>query len=125
MTTFYYPDNSPTVTPLLIPLIVLAVPLLDAVTVVLLRIHLKQPIYVGDNRHISHRFVNLGLSRAQAVLLVWLLCIICGCGAITLLWLPTYGAGLIIAQVLALMAVILVIQFRGGTATKKQGEKNS
>lgn len=57
----------------LIPLLVLAVPLLDMARVVLLRWRLGQPFYVGDNNHLSHRLVKLGLSPTRAVLLIWLL----------------------------------------------------
>ena len=53
------------------PLLVLAVPLLDLVWVVCLRWRMRKPIYVGDTNHLSHRLVRLGLSRTQAVLLIW------------------------------------------------------
>ena len=122
LTTFYYPEASPTAAPVLIPVILLAVPLLDAVTVVCIRLRLHQPIYVGDNRHISHRFVHLGLSRPQAVLLVWLLSFIAGAGALTLLWLPNVGAALVLLQTLAMMAVILIIQFRGHLPGKTESK---
>ena len=60
------------------PLLVLAVPLGDMVWVVLLRWKLGKPFYIGDNNHLSHRLVRLGLSRAKAVLLIWLLAILLG-----------------------------------------------
>jgi UDP-GlcNAc:undecaprenyl-phosphate GlcNAc-1-phosphate transferase len=56
-----------------IPLLVLAVPLLDMARVVLLRWRLGRPFYIGDNNHLSHRLVKLGLSPTRAVLLIWLL----------------------------------------------------
>jgi UDP-GlcNAc:undecaprenyl-phosphate GlcNAc-1-phosphate transferase len=56
----------------LIPLLVLAVPLLDMARVVLVRWRLGRPFYVGDNNHLSHRLVTLGLTSTQAVLLIWL-----------------------------------------------------
>ena len=62
----------------LIPLFVLAVPLADLVWVVLLRWRVGQPFYVGDNNHLSHRLVRLGLTRTRAVLLIWLLAAILG-----------------------------------------------
>jgi UDP-GlcNAc:undecaprenyl-phosphate GlcNAc-1-phosphate transferase len=31
-----------------------------------------KPFYQGDTNHLSHRLVRLGLSRTQAVLLIWL-----------------------------------------------------
>ncbi len=62
----------------LIPLAVLAVPLLDLVWVVLLRWRLGKPVYQGDTNHLSHRLVRLGLSQTQAVLLIWLAAALCG-----------------------------------------------
>ena len=116
LTTFYHHVDSPTPFPVLIPLMILAVPLMDAVTVVIIRLRLHKPIYVGDNRHISHRFVQLGLSRPKAVLLVWLLDIAAGCGALSLLWLPAAGAALVTLQFLSVMAVILVVQLSAKTS---------
>ena len=111
LTTFYLPNESPTPAPVLIPLLVLSLPLFDAVAVVIIRMRLHLPIYVGDNRHISHRFVQLGLTRPQAVLLVCLLCLIQGAGATTLLWLPAYGFFLILLQTIALFSLVSIIQF--------------
>ena len=111
MTTFYTPVDTPTALSMLIPVLVLAIPLVDAATVVVIRLRLHQPIYVGDNRHISHRFVNLGLGRPLAVFLVWLLAFITGAGALALLWLPPFGAWLVLAQFAAMMAIILILQF--------------
>ena len=57
----------------LIPLLVLAVPLADLVWVVFLRWRIGQPFYQGDTNHLSHRLVRRGLTRWQAVLVIWLL----------------------------------------------------
>lgn len=111
LTSYYRPAEAPTFLPVLIPVFILAVPLIDAVTVIIIRWRLHQPVYVGDNRHISHRFSRLGLSRPQAVLSVWLLSFIAGAGALALLWLPPFGAALILAQNLAMTALVLLIQF--------------
>lgn len=56
----------------LTPLLVLAIPLVDLVWVVLLRWRLGQPFYQGDTNHLSHRLVRRGLSRTQAVLVIWI-----------------------------------------------------
>lgn len=111
LTTFYLPAESLTFTPVLIPLLVLAIPLFDAIMVVIIRQSLGQPFYIGDNRHISHRFTKLGLTRPYAVLLVCLLCFISGAGALTLLWLPPSGVALIFAQTAAMLAVVTIMQF--------------
>jgi UDP-GlcNAc:undecaprenyl-phosphate/decaprenyl-phosphate GlcNAc-1-phosphate transferase len=57
----------------LLPLCVLAVPLGDMAWVVLLRWRLDRPFYIGDTNHLSHRLVRQGLSRTNAVLLIWLI----------------------------------------------------
>lgn len=62
----------------LIPLLVLAVPLLDLARVVIVRWRLHRPFYVGDNNHISHRLVKRGLSRTEAVLWLWLAAVVLG-----------------------------------------------
>lgn len=117
MTSYYHPATSPTLTPILTPIIILAIPLLDAVTVVIIRLYLHKPVYVGDNRHISHRFTQLGMTRPQAVYAVWLLSFITGAGALVLRYLPSFGAALVIAQILALMALVLLIQFCARSST--------
>lgn len=110
LTTFYHHENTPNILAVAIPVMVLAVPLLDAITVVIIRLRLHKPIYVGDNRHLSHRFVKLGLTRPKAVVAIWLLAFLAGAGALSLIWLPPLGALLILAQMLAVFALILLIQ---------------
>jgi UDP-GlcNAc:undecaprenyl-phosphate GlcNAc-1-phosphate transferase len=55
----------------LIPLLILAIPLADMVWVVVLRWRMRQAFYQGDTNHLSHRLVRRGLTRTQAVLLIW------------------------------------------------------
>ncbi|HWI56610.1 MAG TPA: MraY family glycosyltransferase [Bacillota bacterium] len=74
----FYTPHHPRRWAVLIPLLVLAVPLLDMAWVVVLRWRLGQPFYVGDNNHLSHRLVRLGFSRTRAVLLIWLLAALSG-----------------------------------------------
>ena len=62
----------------LIPLFVLALPLLDLARVVLLRWRAGRPFYVGDTNHLSHRLVRAGLSQTQVVLLLWLVATLIG-----------------------------------------------
>jgi UDP-GlcNAc:undecaprenyl-phosphate/decaprenyl-phosphate GlcNAc-1-phosphate transferase len=74
----FYTAGNPHTLAVLTPLLILAVPLGDLVWVVILRWRLGKPFYVGDNNHLSHRLVTLGLSRTQAVLAIWLLAIALG-----------------------------------------------
>lgn len=108
--TYYTPGVSTTKFTLLIPLFILAIPLLDALTVVLIRLHNRQPIYVGDHNHISHRFMHMGLTRPQAVTMVHLLALISGLGALPLLWGEIRTCFLLIIQGLLLFSLITYLQ---------------
>ena len=110
-TTFYRAGESLVTAPILIPVMVLGIPLFDAIAVVLIRIREHRPIYIGDNCHISHRFVRLGMTRPQAVFVIWMLCLIQGAGAILLIWLPLPGCLLVLLQTIAIFIVISIIQF--------------
>ena len=71
------------------PLFVLAIPVLDSLLVVLLRVRLGHPPWVGDRRHISHRLVRRGMHPATAVATLWSAGAACGLAALLL---PTVGA---------------------------------
>ena len=58
---------------LLAPLLMLAAPLYDFTSVILIRLRRGRPPWVGDHNHISHRLVRLGLSRRGAVLAIYAL----------------------------------------------------
>jgi UDP-GlcNAc:undecaprenyl-phosphate GlcNAc-1-phosphate transferase len=68
----FYTRQNPHPFAVLAPLFVLAVPLLDLAQVSLFRICHRQPFWIGDTNHLSHRLVRAGLSRTTAVLVLWL-----------------------------------------------------
>jgi UDP-GlcNAc:undecaprenyl-phosphate GlcNAc-1-phosphate transferase len=74
----FYTRQHPNVLNVLIPLLVLAVPLADLVSVVILRWRKGQPFWVGDTNHLSHRLVRAGLSRTGAVITIWFMAAITG-----------------------------------------------
>lgn len=73
----FYTKENPSVLAVLNPLLILAVPLFDLVSVVLIRWKAGRPFYVGDTNHLSHRLVRKGLSQTTAVLVIWLLGALC------------------------------------------------
>lgn len=58
--------------PVLIPLLVLAVPFTDVVLAVIRRLRRGQPIFRPDKEHIHHRLLEIGHSHRSAVLLMYL-----------------------------------------------------
>jgi UDP-GlcNAc:undecaprenyl-phosphate GlcNAc-1-phosphate transferase len=68
----YYSSKYPHALAVFTPLLVVALPLYDLASVVLIRWRLGRPFYVGDNNHLSHRLVRRGLTQIRAVELIWL-----------------------------------------------------
>lgn len=62
-----------TVATLLLPVLVLAVPILDTSLVTVVRLLEGRPVYQGGRDHSSHRLVRFGLSERNAVLLLALI----------------------------------------------------
>ncbi len=59
-----------TVTTILLPLLVLAVPILDTTLVTVVRLLERRPIHHGGRDHTSHRLVYYGMSETKAVALL-------------------------------------------------------
>ncbi len=62
-----------TVATFLLPILVLAVPILDTTLVTIVRLLEGRPVYQGGRDHSSHRLVRFGLSEKHAVLLLALI----------------------------------------------------
>jgi UDP-GlcNAc:undecaprenyl-phosphate GlcNAc-1-phosphate transferase len=94
---------------ILAPLFVMAVPLYDLVTVLAIRLRAGKSPFAADKNHFSHRLVDLGLTKPQAVLTVYLTTATCGLAALLLHRVDTLGAvilTLIVGCILALIAIL-------------------
>ena len=94
---------------ILAPLCVLAVPLYDTVSVVFIRLRAGRSPFAADKSHFSHRLVDLGLTKTQAVLTIYLASATCGLGALLLYQVDAVGAaviGLVVVCVLGLIAIL-------------------
>jgi len=80
----FYTRHNPHPLAVLSPLFVLAVPLLDLAQVSLYRTWNRKPFWIGDTNHLSHRLVRAGLSRVQAVVVLWLIAAVAGMVALAL-----------------------------------------
>lgn len=104
---------------ILAPLCILAVPLYDTTTVVLLRLRQGRSPFEADKSHFSHRLVELGMTKGQAVLTIYLITATCGLGGLLLHQVDTVGAVIVVLQVLSTIAVIYVLEMTG----RKSGER--
>jgi len=107
----YVSHASSTLFPVLMPVLVLALPILDTATVTFIRLREGRPIYVGDRRHLSHRLVSLGMRPPLAVCTIYLIALGIGLGAVGLPHADLVHALLILVQALSVVAVVLVLLF--------------
>jgi UDP-GlcNAc:undecaprenyl-phosphate GlcNAc-1-phosphate transferase len=102
----------------LMPLVILAIPLYDFISVTALRLHQKKSPFVGDTQHFSHRLKKRGLNEVQTVLMLYLATITTGLGAVVLkesTW--PYGV-LVFIQTVMVLAIIAVLESTGNNEKK-------
>jgi UDP-GlcNAc:undecaprenyl-phosphate GlcNAc-1-phosphate transferase len=107
------------------PLLVLGVPLYDAAFVVYMRWYEGRPIYLGDNRHLSHRLVRCGFSKTESAMLLWGIALILGgVGALSMhaTYIARYTAFLVS---LGFMLIITILIVKREHQTVKALEKES
>ncbi|MCA9425223.1 MAG: undecaprenyl/decaprenyl-phosphate alpha-N-acetylglucosaminyl 1-phosphate transferase, partial [Candidatus Omnitrophica bacterium] len=109
---------------ILTPLVIMAVPIFDTTSVILIRLKNRKPIMVGDTNHFSHRLVALGMSQKSAVEVIYLVTIFTGLGALILRTASVTQATLIFLQVLSVFGMILVLE-RGRKKTLAEENKTS
>jgi len=114
LTTFYREETTPTHLPVLIPLLVLAVPLFDMALVCWMRLRRGQWVSVGDTTHLSHRLVKLGLPQSWAVTLIYLITLTLGLGATVLLWAELPAAIIVLLQAIGILAIVTLLEQLGG-----------
>ena len=107
----YVSGASSSLFPILMPVVVLAVPLIDTLMVVFVRLKQRRPIYVGDRLHLSHRLVAHGLSPRAAVGFLYLATFFLGLGAVTLAHADMMVSVLVLVQSLGAVGLMLWLVF--------------
>jgi UDP-GlcNAc:undecaprenyl-phosphate GlcNAc-1-phosphate transferase len=95
---------------ILAPLCVLAVPIYDTVSVVAIRLKNGKSPFEGDKNHFSHRLVELGMTKPQAVLTIYLTTATCGLGAFLLHQVNAAGAVIILLLITCVLALIAILE---------------
>ena len=98
--------------PLLIPLVILAVPLLDTGFSFFRRLIGHQPFHVADREHLHHRLVRLGHGARRSVVILWLWTALASAAAL----IPTYTnrGNALVPIALAALALLLFTYFHPG-----------
>ena len=92
------------------PVIVLAIPLYDFLSVSIIRIKQGRSPFVGDQQHFSHRLVQRGLSKPAAVTVIWGATAVTGIGGIFLGSLQAWQAILVGIQTLLVLVIIALLE---------------
>jgi len=108
--TYITPASSSRV-PILMPVLVLALPVMDTFTVMTIRLREGRPVYVGDARHLSHRLLAIGFSQRQAALFLYLTTMCLGLGALLLPKAGPRQTALVVAQAVCTVILLLVLMF--------------
>ena len=111
LTTYVKPEAGRNLYSVFVPLVSMAIPLYDMVSVILLRIRMHSNPMIGDNRHFSHRLVKRGMSVRKSLLTIYL----CTAGtAIAASLLPhvrsNTGAILVLAQTIIILLIVAMLE---------------
>ena len=102
----------PALLPLVLPIAVLLVPLLDMILAVVRRTRAGQSPFAPDKQHLHHRLLEIGHSHRRAVLLMYLWAAVVAGGAVTVSLFTGWQTLLGLAAVVA-MAVVLTFGVTG------------
>ncbi|MBI3861385.1 MAG: undecaprenyl/decaprenyl-phosphate alpha-N-acetylglucosaminyl 1-phosphate transferase [Planctomycetia bacterium] len=107
---------------ILAPLCVLAVPLYDFCSVVLIRLSQGRSPFHADKCHFSHRLVELGMTRKQAVLTIHLVTLTTGLAGLLLYQVGGWPAALLVVLlVVCMLAVIAILETAGRLHSSNAG----
>ncbi len=98
-----YSKRSPSHLAMIMPFLLLAVPIYDTASVIVIRLRRGAPIYVGDTNHFAHRLLRAGKTTREALGIICLITLAAGMGAI---FLPFVGKG---AAMLILAAAVIFL----------------
>jgi UDP-GlcNAc:undecaprenyl-phosphate GlcNAc-1-phosphate transferase len=114
-TTYYHSELGTSLYAFFLPIVVMAVPLYDFLSVSFLRIRQGKSPLVGDTQHFSHRLQRRGLSDKQTVLTLYLATIGTSLGALLLHDATALQASMIFAQTVIILTIIAILEATGKT----------
>ncbi|MDD5644824.1 MAG: MraY family glycosyltransferase [bacterium] len=118
--TYYTPDSK-TLFPILMPILVLAVPLYDTFSVIIVRIYKGISIFAADKNHFSHRLMRLGFSYRASIIFIYIICLCTGIAAIILPEIDNlFSSLLILFQVFLVLFIIGILEYYGARNGRKK-----
>jgi UDP-GlcNAc:undecaprenyl-phosphate GlcNAc-1-phosphate transferase len=103
--------------PLLIPLVILGVPILDTVFSFVRRVVRRQPFHQADQDHLHHRLMRLGHGPRRAVAILWVWTALLS--AVVLLPTFTHRGNALVPLAVAGLALLLYVYFHPGVRSAR------
>ena len=110
LTVRFKPSTDYSVSSFAIPVLLLAIPILDTTVAVLSRLRRKVSPFQGGKDHLSHRLVRYGLSRKVSAITLWLLSALYGLFAV-LISLQNFNYELLILIIASVIWISLLALF--------------
>lgn len=120
LTAFLTPQAMSPFFPVLVPLVIFAVPLYDTISVLVIRLHGGRALFKADRSHFSHRLMRLGMGDRMVLLTVALTVVATSLGATI-----PYGSStwrVFIPAIQALAVILVIIQLELVSARKHKPE---
>ena len=109
LTVRFKPSTDNLATSFAIPVLLLAIPILDTTVAVFSRLRRKVSPFQGGKDHLSHRLVRFGLTRKAAAFSLWSLSALYGLLAVIISSINEYNDYLILTVSLAIWVLLLVL----------------
>ena len=110
LTVRFKPLTGNSVTSFAIPVLLLAIPILDTTVAVFSRLRRKVSPFQGGKDHLSHRLVRYGLSRKASAITLWLLSALYGLFAV-LISLQNFNYEFLILTIASVVWISLLVLF--------------
>ena len=110
LTIRFNPSTDNLVSSFAIPVLLLAIPILDTTVAVLSRLRRKVSPFQGGKDHLSHRLVRYGLSRKVSAIMLWLLSALYGMFAV-LISLQNFNYDFIILIIASVVWILFLALF--------------
>lgn len=104
--------------PMLVPLVIFAVPLYDVLSVMAIRFHKGMPLSEADRNHMSHRLMRLGMSDRMVLVTVGLMVVATSPGATIPYGSPAWRVFIPAIQAVAVVLLIILLEL---ASARRQG----
>ena len=111
---------APAFIPLLLPLAVLAVPLLDFALAVARRLAAGKSPFSADRKHLHHRLLDMGHTHLGAVLILYMWTFVAAVGVLLFMFVPWYVAAGVLFVALVVCVVLTFLPF---TRSRRESRK--